>query len=188
MNEFGRPLDVEAYDSFNDKCASVGKLLFPVQCSANCVSSRHSLYIFGGCNSNFRAVQVYDTELNVCTVLSRPMPEDYSGFRAVAWENNVILIGCDGCLVYNVKTEVWEERDQFKTNVDEFGLVVSNGVVFVIGGGDFDEMKLHWQCEVDVRCVPVSDILNNEPIKWRHHTKLPKPSQVHAFGKVDLFF
>src|SRR6218665_2946618 len=115
------------------------------------------------------------------------MPRSYYFMRAVTWETSVILLGRFTCSIFNIDTETWEEREQFKTDVDHFGLVLENGRLFVIGGGvketDKDGNTI-WKCRDDVRYIPLQNILDDKPIEWKIKGKLPKPSLVQAYAKM----
>ena len=134
-----RVLDsVEAYNTLINRSKAVGRLIHGVQGSGNCVPYRNSLYIFSGTREDNHAcdhVQVYDTKQNTCTLLSPPMPGNYDLMRAVLWKTCVILLGCDSCLVFDIETGKWNERHQFRTDGDHFGLVLENERIFIIGGG-----------------------------------------------------
>ena len=70
---------------------------------------------------------------------------------------------------------------------DHFGLVLENGRLYVIGGGDYetdeDDEKI-WTNRDDVRYVPILNILDDKPIGWKVHGKLPKPSVVFAYASM----
>src|SRR6218665_47356 len=189
----GTVLDsVEAYNAVIDNCSIVGKLVHGVESAGNCVPIGSSLFIFGGGNKYEIAVshvQVYDTQQNICTLHSKPMPRGNVLMRAAFWKTFVILLGRHTCFVYNTELETWEERKQFKTGVFHFGLVLENEQAFVIGGGTettSEHGKRKWKCRDDVRCVPLKNIIDNKPIAWRHHGNLSKPSFVHGCAKVQF--
>jgi len=184
---------VEAFNAVTHQCVTVGKLVHGVQMAGNCVPFKNSLYIFGGAvkdNKSVSHVQVYNTVENTCTLLSKSMPRRYGLMRAILWETSVILIGrytCT-CLIFNIESETWQEREQFKTDVGHFGLVLESGRLFVIGGGnrerDGDGNDV-WKCINDIRYVPLQSVLhNNKRIEWKIHGKLPKPSLVHTCANM----
>jgi hypothetical protein len=55
--------------------------------------------------------------------------------RAVLWETSVILMNNRTCLIFDLNHHNIQQRDQFKADVDHFGLVLNNQTLFVIGGG-----------------------------------------------------
>lgn len=185
--------DVEAFDTVDDKSESVGKLIFAVQSSGNCVALDSSLYIFGGRiggGRNTCEVQVYDLASNTCSLLSRPMPRPCRLMRAALWDSTIILIGQQNCFTYDFETETWQVRDRFKTGVGHFGMTLDNGQVFVIGGGEWRSDgggKTGWIVTDDVRCVPALNILSDEPVEWRLHARLTKPSLVTAVAKIESY-
>src|SRR6218665_1258309 len=135
---------VEAYNAISNTCTAVGKLTNAVESTGNCVPYRSTLYIFGGSdkdNRNVSNVQVYNTKENACSLISKPMPISCLLMRAVTWETSIILLGRSTCSIFNTETETWEEREQFKTDVNHFGLVLENGRLFVIGGGSQEKNK-----------------------------------------------
>src|SRR6218665_259316 len=172
---------VEAFNSATNKCTAVGKLVHCVQHSGNCVPFKNSLYIFGGLDKDrkpFNHVQVYNTKDNTCSVLSRPMPRPYYMIRVILWETSAILFGHSICFIFDIETETWQERPQFKTDVYYFGLVLANERVFVIGGAQLEKDKDGmgaWEFRDDVRYVPLQNIFDDKPIEWKIHGKLPKP-------------
>lgn len=171
--------DVESYDERNDRCVSVGKLVYAVRNSGNCVPFKDSLYIFGGCDANHQIVcnvQVYNTVSNSCTLLATLIPCDACLLRAVRWENTVILLGASTCLIYNFDTETWQVKDQFKTGDVHFGLAMNKDKLFVIGGG-----LRAYALKNAIKWIPVANILNDEPSEWKHHANLPKSSSVYDF-------
>jgi len=181
---------VEAFNADVNKCTKVGKLVHTVQSTGNCAPYKSSLYIFGGCDKddkNFSHVQVYNTKENTCTLVSQPMPSCSRLMRAILWKTSVILLGKYSCFIFDIETEKWHETKQFKTGVAHFGLVLENGRIFVIGGGidktDKDG-KTIWKCRDDVRYVPLQNIIDDKPIEWKIHGKLPKPSLVQAYAKM----
>jgi len=186
----GSVLDnVEAYNTVTDKCSTSGKLVHCVQ-SSSIVPIKSSLYIFGGSdkdNKAFNHVQVYNTKQNSSTLLSSPMPRAYHLMRAALWKTSVVLLGSDTCFLYNFETETWQERKQFKTDVHHFGLLLDNERIFVIGGGYSEkdkDGKTKWKCKDEVRYVPLQNILDDKPIGWKIHGKLPKPSLVQAYANM----
>src|SRR6218665_1330794 len=133
---------VEAFNVVTNTCTAVGKLTHAVEGTGNCVPGRSALYIFGGSdkdNNNVSHVQVYNTKENACSLISKPMPISCLLMRAVTWQTSVVLLGRSICSIFNIETETWEEREQFKTDVNYFGLVLENGRLFVIGGGAWEE-------------------------------------------------
>src|SRR6218665_150298 len=163
---------VEAFNAVTNKCTAVGKLVHAVYSTGNCVPYKSSLCIFGGAdkdNSNVSYVQVYNTKENTCTLVLRSMPRPHGLMRGILWETSVILLGHNNCFIFNIETETWQEREQFKTDYPYFGLVLENKRLFVIGGHD-----------VSLRYVPPQNIIDNKLIAWKSHGILPKPYPVYA--------
>ena len=143
--------------------------------SGNCVPYKSSLYIFGGVDkdrSDVRHVQEYNTKENTCTLVLRSMPRPHFMLRGILWETSVILLGEGTCFLFNIETETWQKRKQFKIDTTFFGLVLENKRLFVIGaGGGLKESYRH-----DVRYVPLQKIIDNKVIAWKSHGKLPEDS------------
>lgn len=181
---------VEAYNAVSNTCDAVGKLVHCVCSAGNCVAFKNSLFIFGGMdidNITFNHVQVYNTKQNTCTMLSKPMPHNMYLMQAAILETSVILLGQWTCLIFNFETENWQERKQFKTDSVKFGLALENEKIFVIGGGLIaKDASGTVTCNgVDeVRYVPLQDILDDKPAKWKIQGKLPKPSIVNACANM----
>lgn len=172
--------DVEAYDAINNKCSAVGKILYPITDSGNCISYKDLLYMFGSCNDHDKSfsvtnVQVYDTKSNVCTLLPSEIPREDCFLRAVVWKNIAILLGNSTGFLFHLDTRTWQVRDRFKTDDVHFGLKICKGKLFVIGG-----VSKWASSEASIaRCIPVENILEDEPIEWRHHARLPNSSFIY---------
>src|SRR6218665_4144631 len=161
---------VEAFNAVTNKCKAVGKLVHAVQSAGNCIPYKSSLYVFGGVDKDssiVNYVQVYNTKENTCTLVLRPMPRPHRLMRGILWETCVILLGHGNCFLFNIETETWQEREQFKTDNPYFGLVLENKRLFVLGG-------------YDVHYVPLQNIIDNKLIAWKSHGKFPKPSPVYS--------
>lgn len=184
--------DVEAYNAKNNNCVSVGKLVHGLHSSGNCVAFESSLYIFGGYDAggkSSRNIQVYNTKFNTCSLLSEQMPRAESCLRAVLWQTKVILFGHKCCFLYDFDAKTWEVRDRFKTKINHFGLTVHGNIILVFGGGNwiYNNSGIgSWLLNNDIKYIPVMNVLNDDPIEWKHFGKLPSPSLMQAFGKVDF--
>src|SRR6218665_994731 len=100
------------------------------------------------------------------------MPRPHRLMRGILWETSVILLGEGTCFLFNIETETWQKRKQFKIDTTFFGLVLENKRLFVIGGGgSLKESYRH-----DVRYVPLQKIIDNKVIAWKSHGKLPEDS------------
>lgn len=199
---------VEAYNAVSNKCTTVGKLVRRCRSSGNCVPFRKSLYIFGGIdtdgdipsrnvlnpfgrsdrdNSAHSRAQVYNTSANTCTLLSKPLPRSCHFMQAILLETSVMLLGLDTCLIFNFETEKWQERKQFKTDVVDFGLVLEDERVFVMGGVAKKKERdgtITWKCRNDIRSVSLKNIIENKSAEWRTHATLSKPCLVQASAKI----
>jgi len=180
---------VEAFNAETNECTTIGQLILGIDKSGNCVPFKSSLYIFGGKDGHDCRVQVYNTKDNTCTLLLEPMPRSLNWGRAVLSGTSVIFLGFETCFILNLESGVWQERKQFKTDVDYFGLILDNERVFVIGGGkgykDEDGNGI-WTCRDDVRYVPLRNIIENRPTEWKFHATLPRPSLIDVCAKLTL--
>lgn len=183
---------VEAYSSTTDECTKVGRLERAVQSAASVVYE-NSIYIFGGLvksDTKVDYVQVYNTIDKKCRLLARPTPRPCSHMRAVLWQKFAILLGSDTCFVFDFETEIWQERSRFKSGVRCFGLVIDIERLFVVGGEDQETVgvagKTDSKCTDKIKFVPVMNIIHDEPIEWKLHARLFRPSQIHAYGLVQM--
>src|SRR6218665_3586427 len=158
---------VEAFNAVKRDCQTVGKLLHGVWAAGNCVPFKSSLYIFGGkdkYHGDVSHVQVYDTKKNTCTLVTIPMPRPSSMIQAAVCETSAILVGQETCFIFDFEEETWQAREQFKAGVENFGLVLANGRVFIIGGGIY-EKDLYGISQLkyrdDVRYVPLRNIIDD---------------------------
>jgi len=179
---------VEQYNTVTNKWTTVGKLTHAAE-SAACVVYKMSIYVFGGGGQNDKIldrVQVFDTATKLCTELTQRLPRPVYLLRAVMWDKSVILVNGRTCLIFDLEQQTFQERDQFAADVIQFGLVVENQRIFIIGGGttQIDAAgKLTWTCSDEVQSVAVMDIINNQTrAHWLHHATLPQPAFVHAFA------
>ena len=104
--------------------------------------------------------------------------------RAILWETSVILVGPLSCLIFDIEAETWQEREQFKTDVNCFGLVLEKGQLFAIGGRVWETNK--GRLRDDVRYVPLQNVIDDKPIAWKIHGKLPKPFRVYACANIQF--
>ena len=98
-----------------------------------------------------------------------------------------MLLGCHTSFIFNIETETWQERKQFKTNVAHFGLVLENGRLFVIGGrawGTDKDDNVARTYGDKVRYVPLQNIIDGKTIDWKIHGRLSKPSSVYAYANM----
>ena len=116
------------------------------------------------------------------------MPRPGSMMRAALLETSAIVVGENTCFIFDFETETWQEREQFKTGVRDFGLVLHDGRVFIIGGEcNMDEDgKKNWKLRDDVRYVPLENILQERGIEWKIHGRLPRPALVYAYGEMRM--
>lgn len=80
-------------------------------------------------------------------------------------------------------------RDRFKTEINHFGLTVHSNKILVIGGGNWiydNSGKGSWLLSNNIKYIPVMNVLNDDPIEWKHFGELPCPSLVQSFGKTDF--
>jgi hypothetical protein len=180
---------IEHFDTVKNKWTTVGQLVHAVR-HAGCASYKTSVYLFGGIGRDastdkdvdLDCIQVFDTVTKQCSVLTQRLPRVERLLRAVLWETSVILMNNRTCLIFDLNHHVIQPRDQFKADVVQFGLVLNNQTLFVIGGGS-DKTdasgKTTWTYTDEVKCVPVTDIINNQQtVKWTQHSKLSSPSLV----------
>jgi len=94
------------------------------------------------------------------------------------------------CLIFDLALKTFQQRDHFTHGFDQFGLVLDNQTLFVIGGGtwqDDSNGEVTWKCTDEVKSIPVMDIINNkQTFNWTQHSKLKSPSLVQAFSLMTL--
>ena len=180
---------IEKYEIYESKSSLVEncKLEFAVRYSA-CVAYKDSVYIFGGSDSfdkNVDYMQVFNPAENTCFVMSH-MPREYRLMEAAVWENMAIILGRYNCFVYEFDTEVWHERILIKTEVHQFGMVLENQKIYVIGGGK-DVSEHEWKSTNTIKCIDVKSIINNElEPEWKPVSLLPSRCFVHVCGALRL--
>jgi len=183
--------NVLCYNTKTNKWTQDGELIQQVQ-SAACVSYKNLIYIFGGSSSGgikMTSIQEYDPAQRTCNLLDSSLPYTH-WMRPVLWETSVILIGGVTCLVYNFETGIWQERKQYRTQVENCALALENGTIYVAGGADIsksedsEEWNMSWTAEI--RSVSVMDIMKDKPLDWKWHGKLPKFAMFHAYSSTLL--
>jgi len=101
-----------------------------------------------------------------------------------AQQHYAILLGCDTCFIYELETGTWQERKSYRSNVNDFGLVLDNQTL-CIAGGSSKWFKIR---TAEVSTVSVRDVIeDNRRAIWKHHATLPQPACIHAFGLVPLY-
>lgn len=184
---------VEKYDLETNTWKVVGRLKYPT-CLAACAVFNESIYVFGGrrnlAKASLRYVQVFDTVSGVCEELPQRLPHAMQMLRAVTWNGLVIITGKEECVTFDLQQKTFQTRNQFKSGVNQFGLVLENDRVYLVGGHtrkrDADG-RVSRPASDEVKSVAVSDIINNvNPANWTHHARLPQPAFVHAFAVMSL--
>lgn len=184
---------IERFDTVANICRDATTLSHPIQAAA-CVSHGTTIYIFGGLNSEIQTVdyvQAFDTVRETCNVLSPSIPCSNFLLRPALWDNCVILMGADTCLIFDILRHTWQERRHFKADVIHFGMAVENQRLYVFGGGTYvtpsePESKTTWVCTDRVKSISVEDVIQDRPVVWSDHGKLAKPCLVHAFAVMTL--
>lgn len=177
---------IEAYSLARKRCEPVGKLKYGVKVAA-CVAYGDSIFVFGGLSEDGRdldSVQVYNTLRKTVSVLTTRMPRPSRLMRAVVLGKYAILMGQHTCFLFDIDEKTWEERNQFKTDVSYFGLVLHNERVFVFGGGSTINEQNTWVCSDELKYVTVFNLFKDEFASWKTAAKLPKPALIHAYGVV----
>jgi Kelch motif len=190
---------VEEFDTVKNKWTTVGKLVQAVN-SAGCVSHKTSVYVFGGTGTDANKdvdldfIQVFDTITKQCSVLTQRLPCPERVLRAVLWDKSVILMNHRTCLIFDLEHHSIQQRDQFAPGILEFGFVLNNQTLFVIGGGT-SKKKLFWNtswtCSDEVKCLPVTDVISNQQtVMWTQHSKLTSLHfiQAHSLMTIALKF
>jgi len=183
---------IEQYNTVTNKWTKAGKLMLATHVAA-CAVYKTSIFVFGGSagdDEDLDCVQLYDTATKLCTVLIECLPEPEHLLRAVMWEKSVILINDLTCLIFDIEQQTFQQRNQFAAGIVQFGLVVENQRIFIIGGGldqtDSDG-ELTWTCSDEVKSVTVMDIISNQTFpNWIHHAKLPTPALIQAYAPMTL--
>jgi len=186
---------VEKYDVKTDTWAVVGNLKRSTCLAASAVFNG-DIYVFGGrCSlpperATLRGVQVFNTASRVCTVLPQRLPRPMQMLRAVTWNEKVIIVGKNACAVFDHQQKTFEMRNQFASEVNQFGLVLENERVYLIGGHTKvkrDDGTVTRPASDEVKSVAVTEIVNNvSPANWTHHARLPQPAFIHAFAVVSM--
>ena len=160
---------------------------------AACVVYKTSIYVFGGIGQNdvdLDQVQVFNTATKLCTELTQRLPRPERLLRAVMWNKSVILINHRTCLIFDLEQQTFQQRDQFAASVYNFGLVLENQRIFIVGGGNSRTDAAGKTTRIfsdEVKSVAVMDIIKNQTsANWLHHAKLPKPALVDAFASMPL--
>jgi len=172
--------EVVSYNTLTDEWTTAGRLTHAVR-GAACVTYNNSIYVFGGQDKDNNAVpyvQMYSTTGQSCTVLSESMPrvDYYYWLSAVLWQTSAILLHYVTCLIYNFETGTWQVREQFKTDVGRFGLVLSNGTIYVAGGHGKSTHR------DEIKKIRVMDIVENKPAVWKHHATLSQRAEVYCYA------
>ena len=179
---------VELFDTADDRWTTVGEL---AQCvhSAGCAAYKTSIYVFGGIGQEKSAIleciQKYDTMTQQCTKLNRRLPFSRSAvLRAVPWDESVILMNKDTCMIFDFhENKIQQRSTSLAAGVQRFGLVIDNETLFVLGGGHNERRGrgVEWTTTDVVKSIPVMDIIDNKPRgKWTLLTRLKSPSYVYA--------
>lgn len=188
----GSVLDsVESYDTLTNIWTTAGQLKHAVK-SPSCCAYDGSIYVFGGLDKDdgvLDHVQVYNSVEKICTLLSKPIPEPYKFMAVTFYDTSAILMSRKSCFVLNLVTKSWQERERFKTDDDQFGMIYENERIFLIGGYIESETDATGQIKAsqyrdEIRSVPAESIINNTAVDWKIQAKLQRPALVQAYAGV----
>jgi len=135
-------------------------------------------------------VQVFNTTVGSWTILSQPIPSHFGRLGVVAYSDRIIVIGSNFNGLFNPETGDWAECDsRGGAGVCDFGLVVDDGRLYVLGGrrfngaGQYDTMNEVKSVELAVVC---SDRRALRASDWHPHARLPRPSLISVCGLLSI--
>ena len=111
------------------------------------------------------------------------------------WGNSAVLLGKETCFVYDFEIETIQELKEYRTDVDYFGLVLENGILFIVGGDkssikhtvhETNSSNAERNLTDEVRCINIHSILNKEQTTWALHDRLSMAGCVYACAAMTL--
>jgi len=143
----------------------------------------------------FLLLQAFNTTTGSWTTLSRSIPSHFGRLAAVLYNDRIIIMGSDFNAVFNPETGDWavggecdgRQRDG-GTGVCDFGLVVDDGRLYVLGGrrykdGQYDTTNEIKSVELAVVCTDGRALRASD---WRPHARLPRPSLISVCGLLNI--
>jgi len=184
---------IEKYDVETNAWKMVGRLKYPT-CLAACAVFNESIYVFGGRRTLQKAslgcVQVFDTVSGVCEELPQRLPRSMQMLRAVTWNGLVIITGKTECVIFDLQKKAFQTRNRFKSGMNQFGLVLENDRIYLIGGHTKETQadgRVIRPASDEVKSVAVRDVIDDvNPANWIQHARLLHPAFTHAFAVMSL--
>lgn len=173
---------IEGYDTAQNEISIVGKLTYGVMRAGNCLVYNESLFFFGGRNQNneeLDSIQVYDTRLKCALVLKRRMPKCLASLGSVLYSKFAIVMSNEICFVFDLETTNLSLRDQFKLEVENFGMMAHEDKLFVVGGGGKFPLDA-------VRCILIFQIMMDAESAWQDQAKVPEDFFVFSTAKLEF--
>jgi len=143
----------------------------------------------------FFLLQAFNTSTGSWTTLSQSIPSHFGRLGALAYNDRIIVIGSDFNGLFNPETGDWAVGGQCDgchggggTGVCDFGLVVDDGRLYVLGGrryrgGQYDTTNEVKSVELAVVCTDGRALRASD---WHPHARLPRPSLVSVCGLLNI--
>jgi len=139
--------------------------------------------------------QVFNTSHGSWTTLSRSIPSHFGRLAAAPYNDRIVVVGADFSGVFNPETADWAAGGDGGSRgagagVSDFGLVVDDGRVYVLGGRRYD-VGGQYVATDEVKSVEMAVMCGGggraqRPGDWHPHARLPRRSLVSVCGLLTI--
>ena len=138
-------------------------------------------------------VQVFNTSNGSWSTLSRSIPTHFGRLAAALYNDKVVVVGADFSGVFNPETGDWAVGDRRDgrgggAGVSDFGLIVDDGRLYVLGGRRYNGGL--YEATNEVKRVELMVVCNEgralRASDWHPHARLPRPSLVSVCGLLNI--
>ena len=139
---------------------------------------------------------MFNTSSGSWSTLNRSLPSYFGRLGAVLYNDRIIVIGSDFNGVFNPETGDWAvgrlqcdgRQGGGGAGVCDFGLVVDDGRLYVLGGrrysgGQYDTTNEVKSVKLAVVCTEGRALRGSD---WHAHARLPRPSLISVCGLLDI--
>jgi len=149
-------------------------------------------------------IQEFNTNNGLWTTLSRSVPSHFGRLAAALYDDRIIVVGADFSGLFNPETGDWTVLGGGGggrtdggggggcTGVSDFGLIVDDGRLYVLGGRRYNGGQ--YDASNEVKSVELATVVGDDgqaaaalrSSDWHPHARLPRPSLISVCGLLNI--